>query len=147
GLLNPTLPESLERLLWRAAAEGKHERDGGYETDYERATTLELVELPIFTPTQYVAFGIYCAQTVFNGHGWDHWAHDWFSGLDRSSESASASSVTEATSLSANFRSLMSLSAMMAACDAAQALANGSHADVTVASLSASACAHASEIH
>jgi hypothetical protein len=142
GLLNPSLPDSPRRVLWHAQGEGKHKRDGQYQCDYERVTTVAVIDMPTFTPTQYVAFGIYCGQSIYSARGWNEWANGWLGGTDRSAEAAMDALAGELGSVTARLHR-NSAAAVMSVCEAAAALATGSTPKVIIGALSAAGMAMA----
>jgi len=125
-------------------ADGKHKRRGQYQCDFEKLTTLEIVELPVFSPTQYTAFAIYCAQSVYGARGWNTWAAAWLSGTDRSGEAALDALAIELGSFTARLQRGPA-AAMMPACEAAATLSKGKSSEVMVGAWTAAAAALAAK--
>lgn len=60
-------------------------------------------ELPVseITLNNRIAFGIYCALSVYKDDTFEKWAHNWLSGRDRSRTSATAAAARAAAAADA----------------------------------------------
>lgn len=76
-------------LLWRAEVDGGGKFDSCVKFGATRGRLLEKAELPAYTTTQRIAFGILCAYP-WASTKWQEWADKWLSGADRSPQAALA---------------------------------------------------------
>ena len=83
-LLNPIHAAIESPVLWRVECDGQHKADHGLKEGWTRVTTVEIVEAPVYSREQHVAFGIWCAAAVCVDPQWCAWADGWISGRDRS---------------------------------------------------------------
>ena len=88
-VMNPTHAGFVNPILWEAEYSGKvvHEP---LKSGSKTLTTIRQIPLPEISPTQKIAFGIYCAKEVCFDEKWNLWADRWLSGEDRTQKSASA---------------------------------------------------------
>jgi len=91
-LLNPIHAGFSSPVLWRAeGVVGK--RDHGLKVGCINLTTLEIVEAPVYSREQTIAFAIFCGQAVYRRPVcpvWSYWADGWLSGANRSKAAAQA---------------------------------------------------------
>ena len=88
-LLNPIHARIKDPRLFRAEGTVGAE-DHGLKVGCTTLTLVEEMPLPVITPTQRVAFGVFCAKEVCQDKGWITWANRWLSGEDRTEKSARA---------------------------------------------------------
>ena len=86
-IMNPAHADFKSPILWEAEYSGKvvHEP---LKSGAKILTTIQRIPLPEISPTQKIAFGIYCAKEVYKDEQWNNWADKWLSGEDRTKESA-----------------------------------------------------------
>jgi hypothetical protein len=86
-LVNPIHADIRNPVLWEAESSGEelHEK---LKSGSKTLTTTRIIELPIITTTQKVAFSILCTKQLTNSSVWVKWADGWLSGLDRSRKAA-----------------------------------------------------------
>lgn len=87
-LHNPIHGDFLRPILWKAKVEGSIKHDGQVKSGCTKLTTLTQMKLPEITPSQKVAYGIFCALEVYTDTKFTQWANDWLSGKDRTSDAA-----------------------------------------------------------
>jgi len=89
-LLNPTHANIVKPRLFLAECGGKTKNDHGLKIGHTKARLIKELPMPIVTPTQRVAFGILCAQKVYNEPTWAAWAAAWLEGDRTVAEAARA---------------------------------------------------------
>lgn len=88
-LLNPIHANIKNPLLWRSEGiVGKTEHD--LKIGCTELTTIVVVDPPVYSLEQTIAFGIWCTATRCCDPGWCRWGDGWLSGSDRSESSARA---------------------------------------------------------
>ncbi len=77
--------------LWESPEDQVAEKtDRGLKVGCAKGTTAQRIPLPEVTLTQKIAFGILCSLAVYRDQKYVEWANSWFSGFDRSRETAEA---------------------------------------------------------
>jgi len=119
-LMNPRHAYFTEPQLWECETSGEEIHES-LKSGCKTLRTIKRIELPSFTPTQLIAFGILCAKVVCKNTKWNNWADKWLSGDDRrkhdASAAASAAYAASATSIAA-YTAAKAASAAYAAAEA-----------------------------
>ena len=89
ALMNPIHANFKLPLCWEADVEGEFKFDSCLKFGATRGQIVERAELPQYSMTQRVAFGILCAYP-FGSDSWRTWADKWLSGEDRAEAAAMA---------------------------------------------------------
>lgn len=79
-LLNPVHANIQSPILWQAEWRGKREDDNGLKFGAAEMRVVRIVDEPIMTSNQRVAFAILCAAQVLDetlGPTWHDWAARW----------------------------------------------------------------------
>jgi len=87
-LLNPLHVTFDHPILWECKAGPIQKNDRGLKGGTTKLTTIRRIKLPRYTPTQKVAFAIFCALKVTKSEAFKTWAKKWLNGEDRSVKSA-----------------------------------------------------------
>ena len=131
-LHNPVQANFHKPLLWEVETSAPVYSDNGTKHGAKSVTTLRQLPVPIVPLAAVVRYGILCAQLVYQDKGWNRWAKNWLSGLDRTRASADAA-----------YASADAAAAARAAAAAAYAAAAYASADAADASYDAAAAARA----
>ncbi len=92
-LLNPIHANITVPKLWVAEWRGQRLDDKGLKFGATEFRTIQVVDAPVVTREQQVAFAILCAAQVWDettGPAWQEWAAKWLAGEDRSAKAATA---------------------------------------------------------
>ena len=73
-------------VLWQC--EGDVGRDDGTKLGMTRCTTVRIIDAPVLTPEQHIAWGILAAAQVPQSAEWLQWARNWLTGDDRTPQAA-----------------------------------------------------------
>jgi len=95
-ILNPIHANFAEPVLWRVECDGSVKTDRGMKEGWSRVTTVEIVEAPVYSREQLIAYGIWCATEVCVDPQWCAWADGWISGRDRTRAAARAAAAAAA---------------------------------------------------
>ena len=88
-LFNPIHADIDNPLMWEA--EGEIRKQDGFKAGCRTLKTIRLIDIPVISVPQRVAFAILCAQqTDYSDDKWLQWADEWLSGRDRSEATACA---------------------------------------------------------
>lgn len=60
----------------------------GVKSGAKSLTPIRVIELPVFTAEQRIAFAIFCAKELCKDPDWNTWADNWLDGKDRAKDSA-----------------------------------------------------------
>jgi hypothetical protein len=82
-IMNPIHVNFNPFVLWECETSGeeKHEQ---LKSGCKSLTTIRIIDAPVITINQKIAFGILCAQYIYKNPDWNKWANNWLNGSDRS---------------------------------------------------------------
>jgi len=109
SLLNPIHADIRNPILFAIEAEGARKNDHGLKVGFTRMRLMQELDLPVLTPEQRIAFGIYCALEVYSEPSFVAWAQCWLGGSDRSPETAWAPSAAAAARAAAELSKTLDL--------------------------------------
>lgn len=88
-----TKPMARKPMKRKAEWRGKRLDDRGLKFGATEFRTVRVVDAPIFTMEQRVAFAIFCVASVWDEvkyPAWHEWAAKWLAGEDRSANAANS---------------------------------------------------------
>ena len=119
--------------LWRAEWRGSRLDDRGLKFGATEFRTIEVVEAPVVSTEQLIAFAILCAAQVWDSTTcptWDEWAQAWLAGENRNDSSAANAANAAYNAANAAYNAAYAAAnAAYAAYNAAYAAANAAAAD------------------
>ena len=123
-LHNPIHADISDPRLFEAEVRGETKNDRGLKRGFREMQLVKEVEVPQITKTQVIAYGILCAQKVYDETRWNIWAKNWLDKTDRTAAAAAYAAAAYAAAAAAAAAGVYAAAAVPAAEAAAYAAAD-----------------------